>query len=60
MPYFPVFGGVLSKELGIDEYSMPANVLRIDSNADTEYEGEDSVGNQWLKEISEWIGSIAK
>ena len=34
-------------------YAYP--VLRIDSNADTEYEGPSSLGNQWLKEISEWI-----
>jgi deoxyadenosine/deoxycytidine kinase len=37
-------------------YAYP--VLRIDSNTDTEYEGADSVGNQWLKEISEWILSL--
>jgi deoxyadenosine/deoxycytidine kinase len=37
-------------------YAYP--VLRIDSNMDTEYEGADSVGNQWLKEISEWILSL--
>jgi deoxyadenosine/deoxycytidine kinase len=39
-------------------YEYP--VLRIDSNTDTEYGGPGSVGNQWLKEINEWIGSIAK
>jgi hypothetical protein len=33
--------------------------LRIDSNSDTEYGGTDSLGNQWLKEISDWIVSIA-
>lgn len=38
-------------------YEYP--VLRIDSNADTKYEGSDSLGNQWLKEISDWIVSIA-
>ena len=33
-------------------------VLRIDSNTDTEYEAPDSVGNQWLKQITEWIISL--
>lgn len=34
-------------------YNYP--VLRIDSNTDTEYNGSESVGNQWLNEICNFI-----
>jgi deoxyadenosine/deoxycytidine kinase len=49
---------VSSHSIRHEGYQYP--VLRIDSNADTEYEGADSVGNQWLKEISDWIVYISK